>query len=67
MTWDLLKPALPYLAVLIYLLVTAVLTVLTTRRRHIIALHDRVREAKLMRLDYLQDLDRRQAETMEDD
>ena len=66
MTWEILRPALPYLAALIYLLVTAVLTVLTTRRRVAIALHDRVRQARLMRLDYLEDLRQRQAATMEE-
>ena len=64
MTWDLLKACLPYLAVLIYLLITAVLSVLAARHREAIARYDQERQAKLQHLDRLKELHRRKSAVM---
>lgn len=61
MTWDLLKACLPYLAVLVYLLITAVLSVLAASHREAIAHYDQARQAKLKHLDRLKELHQRKA------
>ena len=57
MPFEVLTDSLPYLAVLISLLVSAMLTVLAAHRRCEIALHDRVRQAKLLRQDYCESVE----------
>ena len=47
------------LAGLTYLLVTCVLTVMAAQRKHAIDVHDRVRESKRLRQEYLQALDKK--------
>ncbi len=64
MTWELFKSAFPVLAVLAYILVSTTLNVLATQRRFAIDMHNRVREAKVMRRSYLRTLEeRRQTQT----
>ena len=46
----------PYLAILIYLMVNTILSVLAARQRHAISLHDRVRQALSLRREYLHSL-----------
>ena len=46
----------PYLAVLIYLMVNTVLSVLAASHRHAISQHDRVRQAVLLHQEYLHSL-----------
>ena len=57
MPWAVLKASLPFLAVLMYVLVNAVLTVLASQRRHAIELHDRIREARLLRQGYIDSIE----------
>ena len=56
MPWEVLEISAPYLAVLVYLLVNAVLTVLCDHRRRAVEMHDRVRQARLLRRQYLEAL-----------
>ena len=57
MPWEVLKTSLPYLAVLVYLLVNTVMSVLTVHRHKAVALHDRVVEARKLRIEYLKTLE----------
>ena len=53
MTWHVLQSIWPVLAVLAYLLVTAVLTVVTSMRKRAIDVHDRIRQCMELRQRYL--------------
>ena len=50
---DILQTAWPWLAVLLYMLVTSILCVLGAYQRQAIRLHDLVRESKLKRMEYV--------------
>ncbi len=52
MEWEIFRSALPFIGVLIYMLVSTILTVLCAYRRNAVELHDRVREARQLRLEY---------------
>lgn len=54
--WQAIQSVWPALLLLAYLLVTAVLTVLTYERKKHIDLHDRVRESLHMRRTYMRHL-----------
>lgn len=55
----------PFLLVFGYLLVTLVLYVLAARRRNQLTIHDRILEAKQIRSEYLNDLERRESADVE--
>ena len=59
-TWQTVQPVWWVLALLAYVLVTCVLTVLAAQRRHAIDVYDRVRASKRLRTEYLASLAARQ-------
>ena len=62
MPLDILREAFPYLVILIAVMVQTILSVLATQQREAIRLHDRVREARLIRQRYIDDLESRAIE-----
>lgn len=58
--WQTLNTAWPLLLPLAYLLLTCVLNTLSSHIRNKIEVHDRIRESKQKRLNYLADLAQRQ-------
>ena len=59
MNMDVLSGVYPFLALLVYLLVQSVLAILAARRKNAIELHDRIREAKTIRNEYLKSIEER--------
>ncbi len=59
MTGDVLQSVWLILALLAYVLITCVFTVLSYSRKRAIDIHDRVRECMAIRHKYLEDLNRR--------
>ena len=59
MNTDVLSGVVPCLALLVYLLVQSVLAILAARRKNAIELHDRIREARTIRNEYLESIEQR--------
>ena len=63
MSLNILRESFPYLVILIAVMVQTILSVLATHQREAIRLHDRIREAKLIRKRYLEDIESRTMES----
>lgn len=60
MTWELFQSIWPVVLGLVYLLFTCVLLILAAQHGRAIAIHDRIRESKALRRQYLRAVESKQ-------
>ena len=63
MPWEILENALPFLLLLNYALVHCTLSILAARRRNAVGTYDRIREAHIIRKQYLNSVKNRRINT----